>query len=53
MRSPYEAFGDERIAFIVDLETAVVNQPRPRSLDDAATRKDFEDAGVDALHDLG
>jgi len=38
---------------MVDLETAVVHQPRPRSLDDPAARKDLEDAGVDALHPLG
>jgi hypothetical protein len=34
MGSPYESFGDDRIALIVDLEPTVVHEPRPRALDD-------------------
>ena len=44
VRGPYEPFGDQRIAFIVDLEPAVIHQPRPGSLDDPASRKHLEGA---------
>jgi hypothetical protein len=36
---PYEAFGDDGIAFIVDLEPSAIHEPRPGPLDDPALRK--------------
>jgi len=53
VRGPYEAFGDDREPFIVDLEPSVVHQPRPGPLDDPPPWEDLEDTGVDLAHHLG
>ena len=37
MGGPYEAFGDDGIAFIVDLEAAAVHEPGPGALHDPAS----------------
>ena len=47
MGGPYEAFGDDRIALIVDLEPSAIHEPRPGPLDDPALREDLEPTRVD------
>src|ERR1022692_1655193 len=49
---PDEAFGDDRVSLVVDLETSAVHEPRPGALNDPAFRECFELAGVDAVHHL-
>src|SRR5664280_1145350 len=53
MGSPYESFGDDRVALIVDLEPTVVHEPRPGALDDPPSREHLEAMVVDLVHDLG
>src|SRR5665213_705846 len=52
MGGPYEPFGDDGVAFIVDLEPSVVYQPRPGPLDHPTSREDLEAVVVDLLHHL-
>jgi hypothetical protein len=47
---PDEAFGDDRIALVVDLETSAVHEPRPGAFDDPTLGERFEATGVDAIH---
>src|SRR4051794_39117573 len=49
---PYEAFGDDGVALIVDLEAAVVHQPRPGAFHDPALGEDLETVRVDLGDDL-
>lgn len=49
---PYETFGDDQVTFVVDLEAAVVHQPRPGSFDDPAFGEDREPMSVDTVHDF-
>src|SRR5664280_394111 len=53
MGSPYESFGDDRVALIVDLEPTVVHEPRPGALDDPPSREHLEAMLVDLVHHLG
>lgn len=53
MDGPYEAFGDLRVAFIVDLESAMVHHPGPCPLDDPSSREDHELVGMDSFDDFG
>ena len=53
MGGPYEPFGDFGIAFIVDLETTVVHQPRPGALDHPAPGQHLEGVAGDPRDDLG
>src|SRR5665213_4582599 len=53
MGSPYESFGDDRVALIVDLETTIVHEPRPRALDDPPSWEHFEAMVMDLVHHLG
>ena len=52
MSGPYETFGDDRVTFIVDLEAAVVHQPRPGPFDDPTFGEDREPVRVDTVHDF-
>ena len=45
----WEALGDDRIAFAVDLEASAVHEPRPGAFDDPAFGERFELAGMDAV----
>ena len=47
MGRPDEAFGHDRVALIVDLESSAVHEPGPGALDDPALGEDLEAAGVD------
>ena len=52
MGRPYEAFGDDGIAFIVELQATVIHRPHPGALDDPPLREDLETARRDLVHDL-
>ena len=52
MSGPYESFGDDRVTFIVDLEAAVVHQPRPGSFHDPTFGEDREPMRVDTVDDF-
>src|SRR5436190_23409578 len=52
VRGPYEPFGDDGVAFIVDLEAAMVHQPRPGSFHDPTLGQDLETSGMDLRDDL-
>src|SRR5215212_5777883 len=49
---PYEPFGDDGVAFIVNLEAAMVHQPRPGAFHDPTLRQDLETSGMDLRDDL-
>ncbi len=49
---PYEAFGDFRVAFIVDLEATVGHCPCPGSLDNPTSREDNELVWMDPVDDF-
>ena len=53
MGGPNEAFRDFRVAFIVDLETAMVHHPGPGPLDHPTSREDHELVRMDTFDDLG
>ena len=53
MGGPYEAFGDVRVAFIVELEAAVVHQPGPGSFHNPPSWQGDERVRVDAVDGLG
>ena len=52
MRGPYEAFRHDGVAFIIDLESTVIHEPRPCPLDDPTPWEDDELVRVDAVHDF-
>src|SRR3954451_22802408 len=47
VRATYEPFGEDGVAFIVDLEAAVVHQLRPGALHDPTLGQGLETSGVD------
>jgi transposase len=49
---PYESFGDNRVALIVDLESAVVHEPRPGAFDHPPSWEHLEAMIVDLVHHL-
>ncbi len=53
MGGPDEAGGDGGVAFVVDAEAAVVDEPGPGTFDDPATREHFEGVSVGPADDLG
>src|ERR1019366_3614885 len=53
MGGPYEPFGDDRVALIVDLKPTIVHEPRPGPLDDPPAGEDLEAVVVDPVDDLG
>jgi hypothetical protein len=50
---PYESFGDDRVAFIVDLESAVIHEPGPGSFNDPALWERNEFVWMDPVDDFG
>lgn len=50
---PIGAFGDSRIAFIVDVEPTVIHRLRPGALDNPVPREHLEGAQGDLAHDFG
>ena len=53
MGGPYEPFGDDRVALIVDLQPSVVHEPRPGALDDPSPGQDLEPVVVDLVDHFG
>jgi hypothetical protein len=53
MGRPYESFGHNRVALIVNLEPTVVHDPRPGALDDPPSREHLEAMVMDLVHNLG
>jgi hypothetical protein len=49
---PDEAGGDDGVAFIVDAEASVIDEPAPGSFDDPAAMQGFEFVGFDTVDRL-
>jgi hypothetical protein len=53
VRGPDEPGGDDRVAFVVDAQSAVVDEPGPGAFDDPTPGKDLEAVRFGAGDDLG
>ncbi len=52
MSGPYESFGDVGVAFIVDAESAMIDEPCPGPFDNPASGEHLETGALDAVDDL-